>query len=468
MSPSLERGLKSRQVTLAFLATFGITVIGLVLTALLLRERALKIRDVADAITKNAVPSIEHLTSIRTTLRHIELTLDDFADRSALTGAAIPEPPGVEAERASLRRAWGAYTSLPMFPGERTLQPGLARGLSELDSLISRLLFDTREGDRTRARDDFEREVKPFFDEIDERLNEAEELNANGSAEAAATVESVQEAMQLLSAILSVSCALLGVIAAIVAVRLWTQYQRATDQQIAELELFAGRVAHDIRGPLSSVGLAIAVAERTGGKDPEVLRRANRSIQRIAQLVEGLLLLAQVVRSPQTDESAVVRDVLADVIEEFKPWAVAQNIQLELGAAVDAAVACSAGVLSNMTSNLIGNAIKYMGDSPVRRVTVRASTANHLVRIEVDDTGPGIPAGAQTRVFDPHERAASANVAGLGLGLATVRRLAEVLGGRAGLASTEGVGTLLWFEVPNTGGGRPIPLGDGASASAKT
>jgi signal transduction histidine kinase len=70
------------------------------------------------------------------------------------------------------------------------------------------------------------------------------------------------------------------------------------------------------------------------------------------------------------------------------------------------------------------------------------------VRIEVSDTGPGVPAELQARLFNPYVRAGSASIPGLGLGLATVRRLADAYGGEVGLDDNPGGGSRFWIELP--------------------
>jgi signal transduction histidine kinase len=98
-----------------------------------------------------------------------------------------------------------------------------------------------------------------------------------------------------------------------------------------------------------------------------------------------------------------------------------------------------------------------MGDSAVRRVAVAAEARNEVVRIEVHDTGPGIPTASQGTVFDVYARAAPSGISGLGLGLATVRRLAEVLGGRVGLESGTPAGSVFWIELPKARAGEKRP-----------
>jgi signal transduction histidine kinase len=89
------------------------------------------------------------------------------------------------------------------------------------------------------------------------------------------------------------------------------------------------------------------------------------------------LLLAQLLRSPDPEARSDVRPVLEDVVEELQPLARESQIELRLDHVAPSQVACGAGVLANMVSNLVGNSIKYMGDSAVRRVTITADTSPH-------------------------------------------------------------------------------------------
>jgi signal transduction histidine kinase len=105
-------------------------------------------------------------------------------------------------------------------------------------------------------------------------------------------------------------------------------------------------------------------------------------------------------------------------------------------------------VLTNIVSNLAQNAVKYMADSELKRITVRAIDRGELVRVEMEDTGPGLPAGLEAKVFEPYVRAEGLTQPGLGLGLATVKRLCEAHGGNVGVRSTRGAGSVFWFELP--------------------
>ena len=110
-------------------------------------------------------------------------------------------------------------------------------------------------------------------------------------------------------------------------------------------------------------------------------------------------------------------------------------------------MACSAGVLASVLSNLLQNAIKHIGDSQGERtISVAIGERDHTLHFEVKDTGPGVPPHIGERVFERYVR--DDRSSGLGLGLATVKHLVEGAGGRLGFESAAGKGSCFWFELP--------------------
>ena len=104
--------------------------------------------------------------------------------------------------------------------------------------------------------------------------------------------------------------------------------------------------------------------------------------------------------------------------------------------------------LRSVLQNLIGNAVRHRDPDRAPRVQVDARHVQRAWRIEVTDNGRGVPAADRTRVFDPLARVDAA-VSGLGIGLATCRRIIGAHGGRIGIDPTVVEGARFWFELPD-------------------
>jgi signal transduction histidine kinase len=161
---------------------------------------------------------------------------------------------------------------------------------------------------------------------------------------------------------------------------------------------------------------------------------------------------------PQEGVHSSLQAAAREVIDELLPAAKARDVELELVPMDPIDVACAPGALISILSNLIGNAIKYMDEGPQKYVRVSAQDMDTKVRIEVLDTGPGVPADLRERIFDPYARAAASSIPGLGLGLATVRQLVQAHGGAAGVLPGDERGSRFWVELPKA----PKPTADGA------
>jgi signal transduction histidine kinase len=105
--------------------------------------------------------------------------------------------------------------------------------------------------------------------------------------------------------------------------------------------------------------------------------------------------------------------------------------------------------LVRVVSNLVDNALKFVGDGVRPRVYIWAETRGERVRVWVEDNGIGLPAAERERIFDEFERLHDeANYPGTGLGLSIVRRALERMGGRSGVESEVGRGSRFWIELP--------------------
>ena len=223
----------------------------------------------------------------------------------------------------------------------------------------------------------------------------------------------------------------------------------------AELELFASRVSHDILSPLASTRLAIDSALRVEG-DPAVRRKLERGLgglERVTRIARALFDFARAGARPGTAEHGDVRAVVDEVVDEYRPLANERGARLDASVPAHGEVACNEGLLTAALSNLVRNALTHLDGSPDKRVAIVAADAGDDVNIEVRDTGPGLTPGTEAKVFEPFVRGDDAAQPGLGLGLATVKRIVETHGGSVGVESHAGAGCRFWMRLPKANPG---------------
>jgi signal transduction histidine kinase len=225
--------------------------------------------------------------------------------------------------------------------------------------------------------------------------------------------------------------------------------QRFNEERSDELEIFASRVAHDILNPVAAAEMSVLMAIRRGdAHDRSSLQCVVRSLRRARSIADALLDFARAGARPSPGAATGVREAISDAIADVDAEARASGIEIIAGRIADAEVACSRGALASILGNLLANSVRYMGASIIRRVFVRSEPVQCRVRFEVEDTGPGLPQSREKSLFEPFVRGDNASGSGIGLGLATVKRLVEAHGGSIRATMGEAGGCLIEFELP--------------------
>jgi signal transduction histidine kinase len=341
------------------------------------------------------------------------------------------------------------YLALPGFPGEQDLHGELTDARAAFDrSVAHALAAPGEEGwilpERSLA------ELLQTTQRLDLALQRIQEFNAAQGQRLGLHIAAVRHSAIVRTLLIDFAVGFLAMSATVVAAIAWRRSLEAVQNRSSELDMFAGRVAHDVLSPLMAVSVGLELSRARFGSDSDAVKtvdRATRALQRVRSLVESLLEFARAGASPAGGETADVSDTIAGVLECLDGTAKAARIELGFDGAPRSRVTCAPGVLMSLVQNLVHNAIKYMGDSPKRHVRVRVRDAGRFVRVEVEDTGPGVPGAIQARIFEPFVRGTSA-APGAGLGLATAKKLAEAHGGRVGCQSAPGAGSRFWFELP--------------------
>jgi signal transduction histidine kinase len=177
--------------------------------------------------------------------------------------------------------------------------------------------------------------------------------------------------------------------------------------------------------------------------------KVRRSARLMNEMLQALWSLGQLRAAGLRGEKTPIAPVLAEVVDELTAAAHAAGARIEIEPFDDGrTVACSAGTLALVLSNLLQNAIKYGVGSDSHRIAVRVGGDDERVRLEVEDSGPGVRPDMQERIFELYVRAdPTSSAPGLGLGLATLKHLVDMQGGAIGVRPGESKGACFWVQL---------------------
>jgi signal transduction histidine kinase len=231
-----------------------------------------------------------------------------------------------------------------------------------------------------------------------------------------------------------------------------------------EMEDLLYVASHDLRAPLINVqgfthevrlGLSDLRRYTNGapeataiyGDTDESLGFIDSAIQRMDGLIQGLLNVSRIATRTNASDEVCLQQVVEKIIDSFRYQLDQSRIQTVVGTLP--AVRGDTVRLTQVFSNLIDNAIKYMGDAPTRVIEVGTRHHDGTPTLFVKDSGPGIPAKSQEAVFRLFRRLTN-GVPGEGLGLTMVRKIVEKHGGRIWIESSPGHGATFCFTLPES------------------
>ena len=220
---------------------------------------------------------------------------------------------------------------------------------------------------------------------------------------------------------------------------------------------YLANIAHDLRTPLASLHgyletLLMKEGSLSAGEQRSYLATAIKRSDQLGKLVAGLFELAKL-DSPDVQvrlEPFSLAELIQDILQKFKLAAEKGKVELRMDITGDLPlISADIGLTERVFDNLIENALRFTPRDGM--ISVAASLENDRVKVQVSDTGLGIPSEAIPHLFDrfpQRDRSALANESGSGLGLAIVKRILKLHGSGIEVSSRVNRGTTFTFTLP--------------------
>ena len=231
--------------------------------------------------------------------------------------------------------------------------------------------------------------------------------------------------------------------------RLYAEVKQANETK----DLFTNMIAHELRAPLTAIrGYASLVEESTqlSKQHHQSVQRITSSSERLLTIVNDLLDVARIQSGKLSVESRAValRPIIDQAIAELAVSAAEHSLTIEAPEIPEVQVQADPERLQQVLINLLSNAIKY---TPEGTISVGVTTNHRTCELRIKDTGMGIAAADQKKLFAPFHRVNADRVdqiTGSGLGMWITRQLLELMGGTVAVESIKNVGTHVVVTLP--------------------
>jgi signal transduction histidine kinase len=436
----------------AFVVAFSTLLAVRIIVLIVIPDAARNIRAEVDFIVSNALTSVRLLHRLVLDNEEEHRLLETHVDTkdAGRMNELEKEIVAVEADYASAARE---YEPLATGPGESAAWQRLQQDVTEVRQRIPVVLELSRRNSDPEALTALTA-MDGLFAALERDGRALVELNAQEAARAQSRITTLQRRRDYRVRALDALgfAAMLGLVALTFGFfrrqAIEMRQRGALELRNRELDAFAGRVAHDLRGPLATLKLTSSLlVSRVPGERANA-ERLERSIARMDVLIGDLLALSRIESNARGGccDPAVVA---AELGEELRPRVDTEGGTLQVEV-TPASVACRDGLLRQALWNLADNALNYRRPDQPPEVALRGRLSGRWYEVRVTDNGPGMSAEESRRAFEPFYRGAEAQERkpGTGLGLSIVKRVVEASGGDVSVVSESGRGTTFVLRLP--------------------
>jgi signal transduction histidine kinase len=439
-----------RRTKVIMALAFAVIALCLFVFAFVEYAQTAKTRSAIADIQQNALVSVELVHRIGDDIHGERLLLDRHVFEHDLAKMHQIEN-SIEQFRKDYEEAARAYESLPAPPDEVAAWRELTSDVTAARLRVAPVLEVSRQNRVDESVQALE-QLDPLYEKIAADEARLDRINQTESNLAVADVRHVQmTSLELRLALLAIVLATVVLIgtsstrSALKAQQELASVNQALAERNRDLDAFAGRLAHDLRGPLGTIGLSTnIVAQRFPDARPTTAIM-ERSIKQIANLIDELLTLSRLGAVP--DAAARAESVAAALGQRLEPLVsdAGGTLCIDLQAGL---IACSESLLSQVLWNLGENAVKYRRPEVAPSISIEGRVSADRYIIRVSDNGMGMTETDARRAFEPFYRGEHGKIAGTGLGLAIVRRIVEASHGTIAVESQLDEGTTFIVSLP--------------------
>ncbi len=229
-------------------------------------------------------------------------------------------------------------------------------------------------------------------------------------------------------------------------------YTEELEASNRELDAYNHTIAHDLKSPLTSIGLNADLVKRVSKdalppKADQYLENIKSASHKMADMIEQLLWLAKARNAGDAVIPVDVKQRIEAAISRFSHSIEANKIQIVFNGEMPQVMGHGQWI-EEIFANLISNAIKYMGTNKLNPcISISGYQQGNCVRYQVTDTGVGISKEDQLHLFEMFTRLHTVQAEGLGLGLSIVHRMVSQMNGQVGVESFPDIGSTFWFTL---------------------